>query len=127
MHVIIAQPTAFVSTPAHKMMEYGLFRAFETAIHCQSPHCGANPDVSTAVARDITHLAAQCYGILAKPVPMIDKYFLAILVNCQIVQATRKRSHPDASLRILVDTVHIVIAQAVHIAAPMLVAGQFVA
>ena len=60
-------------------------------------------------------------------VAVIDKYLLTVPVAGQIIYPAAESGNPDTTFIILVDAIHIIIAQTVNIIFPMLITCQFIA
>ena len=58
-------------------------------------------------------------------VTVIDKQNLSVLILREIIDTTGKGSRPDSPVMIFVHTIHIVIAQAIHIILLVKITGQY--
>jgi len=126
MHVIVAQ-TIHIVLHTQIMMEYGIFRIFETTVDHQRPDSSGNPYITLMVAGYEAHLMAFVDRKAFQVVAVIDKYLLTVPVAGQIIYPAAESGNPDTTFIILVDAIHIIIAQTVNIIFPMLITCQFIA
>ena len=125
MHIIIAQ-TARIVWHAQVVVKNRIFRIFKILVYHQRAHSGTYPDMSTSVTCNETHFEAIIYGITLQMIAVTDKDFLSAFIFRQIIDAGGKCCHPNASFRILIDTIHIITAQTINIIFIITITSQFI-
>ena len=125
VHIVVAQ-AVLVLRDALEVMEHRLLGRLETVLHDQSAQRSTNPDVAPTVARDEARLVTVVYGIAFQVVAVIHEHFPAAFVTRQVIDSPTEGGHPDAAPFVLIDTIYIVVAQAVNVVLAVTVARQAV-
>ena len=72
------------------------------------------------------YLMAIIYRETFQVVTVVDKYLPSATVMGKVVDSSSKSGNPDTSFHVLLDTIYIVVTQAVDIIPTMAIAGQFI-
>ena len=125
MHIVVAQ-TVHVILYALIMMKDSIFRVLEVSVHPQCPYGRGNPDIPPMIPCDETHLMTFVNRETFQIVAVADKYFLAVLIVRQIIDASSESSNPNAPSAVLIHTIYVIITQAIYVFFPMPVARQLI-
>ena len=125
MDIIITQTLRIVRHTG-EMIKLHILRFLKVLIKSNSSRSCAYPQTSIMIGSNETRFVARINRISLQIVPVIDKQRLSCFILRNIIDTSGKSSYPDTTIMIFIDTIHIVIAQTVHIFFTMKITGQFI-
>ena len=125
VHIIVTQTLCIVRHTGEGIELY-IFRFLEILVKGYGTRRRSHPQTAVIVGSDKTSLVAGINRITFQMVTVIDKQNLSVLILREIIDTTGKGSRPDSPVMIFVHTIHIVIAQAIHIILLVKITGQLV-
>ena len=125
MDIIITQTLRIVRHTG-EMIKLHILRFLKVLIKSNSSRSCTYPQESIIIGSNETRFVARINRIPFQIIPVIDKQCLSCFILRDIIDTSGKSSYPNTTIMIFIDTIHIIIAQTVHILFTMKITGQFI-